>query len=59
MGLTDEFAFDPTRQALWLAFLKKNQLPMLPLQEVVAQLRNKLWPPMSKTAYDSARQRTA
>jgi predicted nucleotidyltransferase component of viral defense system len=53
MGLTDEFAFDPTRQALWLAFLKKNQLPTVPLQEVVAQLRKKLWPAMSETAYDS------
>jgi len=26
-GLTDEFAHDSSRQSLWLAFLKKNDIP--------------------------------
>lgn len=31
IGLTDEFARDSLRQSLWLAFLKKNELPPEPL----------------------------
>lgn len=42
IGLTDEFANDPSRQALWRAFLKKNGLVALPLIDVVAKLRTTL-----------------
>jgi len=38
VGLTDEFARDASRQALWLAFLKKNELPPEPLPDVVRRL---------------------
>ncbi len=46
IGLTDEFATDPSRQALWIAFLKKNQLVVIPLPEVVTTLRTVLKPAM-------------
>lgn len=39
VGLTDEFARDGSRQALWLAFLKKNELPPEPLPAIVGGLR--------------------
>lgn len=42
LGLTDEFANDPTRQVLWQAFLKKNELGIEPLFAVVARLRDVL-----------------
>lgn len=48
IGLTDEFAHDSSRQALWLAFLKKNQLEVIPLQEIVTTLRTALAPPLSR-----------
>lgn len=38
-GLTDEFANDQTRQAMWRAFQSKNNLPQQPLTEVVKSLR--------------------
>lgn len=38
VGLTDEFAHDASRQALWLAFLKKNELPPEPLPAIVGRL---------------------
>ena len=44
IGLTDEFAHDPTRQALWLAFLKKNALRPEPLSATVDRLRAALAP---------------
>ncbi len=44
VGLTDEFSGDVTRQALWHAFLKKNELDQQPLPEVVAALRARLEP---------------
>lgn len=44
IGLSDEFAGDASRQALWLAFLKKNQINTMPLQEVVAVVSNRLHP---------------
>ena len=40
VGLTDEFATDPTRQSMWTAFLRKNDLAAIPLIEVVANLRS-------------------
>ena len=39
IGLSDEFAQDQSRQALWVVFLKKNALPAAPLISVVTTLR--------------------
>lgn len=44
IGLSDEFAADNSRQTLWQAFLKKNNLDVIPLNDVVASLRVKLEP---------------
>lgn len=44
IGLSDEFANDGTRHALWAAFLRKNALEATPLQDVVGALRAKLQP---------------
>lgn len=48
IGLTDEFANDASRQILWLAFLKKNELAASPLADVVNALRVKLQPALSQ-----------
>ncbi len=50
IGLTDEFATDVSRQAPWLAFLKKNELAVVPLADVVTALRAKLQPALSQAA---------
>jgi hypothetical protein len=39
VGLTDEFSQDASRQALWLAFLRKNELMPEPLPAVIGRLR--------------------
>jgi len=39
-GLTEEFVNDASRQSIWSAFLRKNDLAVVPLQEVVAKLRS-------------------
>jgi predicted nucleotidyltransferase component of viral defense system len=39
IGLSDEFAHDPTRQSQWDTFLRKNELAFRPLPEVVLRLR--------------------
>lgn len=39
VGLTDEFGNDVSRQALWLAFVKKNELPLEPLAAIIGRLR--------------------
>lgn len=44
VGLTDEFADDASRQALWLAFLRKNDLALEPLPAIVGKLRVSLMP---------------
>jgi hypothetical protein len=44
IGLSDEFANDQSRQALWVAFLKRNALPAVPLTSVVTTLRATLQP---------------
>ena len=44
IGLSDEFANDASRQALWRAFLKKNALALTPLPETVLALRAQLHP---------------
>jgi propanediol dehydratase small subunit len=50
IGLTDEFANDASRQALWTAFLRKNELTAVPLQDVVMALRTKLQPGLAQAA---------
>ena len=49
-GLSDEFAADPSRQALWTAFVKKNDLAMVPLADVVARIRSALEPAIGLAA---------
>jgi Nucleotidyl transferase AbiEii toxin, Type IV TA system len=44
VGLSDEFASDATRMALWHALLKKNAIVHRPLVDVVAVIRAVLWP---------------
>lgn len=44
IGLSDEFSYDSSRQSLWLAFLKKNELSHEPLPAVVERLRSALAP---------------
>jgi len=48
IGLTDEFAHDSSRQSLWLAFLKKNELPTVPLPSIVDRLRSALAPALKR-----------
>jgi len=50
MGLSDEFAADPSRQALWTAFVSKNDLAMIPLADVVARIRSALEPAIGLAA---------
>ena len=50
VGLTDEFAYDASRQALWLAFLKKNELPPEPLPAIVGRLSVALAPALNTVA---------
>lgn len=49
-GLSEEFAHDASRNALWRAFLKRNELIAPPLAEVVAQLHLALWPALTEAA---------
>ena len=42
IGLSDEFANDASRQALWAAFLRKNELAAVPLNNIVTALRTTL-----------------
>ena len=50
IGLTDEFAHDSSRQSLWLAFLKKNELPPETLHVIVDRLRSLLAPALNRAA---------
>ena len=50
IGLSDEFANDASRQALWAAFLKKNNLAAVPLRDVVTALRDALQPALAQAA---------
>jgi Nucleotidyl transferase AbiEii toxin, Type IV TA system len=50
VGLTDEFAGDASRQALWLAFLRKNDLAPEPLPAVVGRVRVALMPVLKSVA---------
>lgn len=50
VGLTDEFAHDPSRQALWQAFIKKNELALEPLPTIVDRLRVALEAALNRAA---------
>ncbi|MBN8461429.1 MAG: nucleotidyl transferase AbiEii/AbiGii toxin family protein [Dechloromonas sp.] len=50
VGLTDEFAHDASRQALWQAFVKKNELAPEPLAAIVDRLRAALEPALNRAA---------
>ena len=50
IGLTDEFANDASRQTLWTAFLRKNELTAVPLQDVVSAMRLKLQQGLAQAA---------
>ena len=41
-GLSDAFVSDPTKQAQWKAFLRKNRLTPVDLGDLVARLRSRL-----------------
>lgn len=49
-GLTEAFATDPQKQVQWQGFLKKNRLEALTLEQIVADLREFLMPPLSALA---------
>jgi predicted nucleotidyltransferase component of viral defense system len=40
IGLSSEYSQDSSRQAMWLSFLKKNELKLIPLPEVVSTIKN-------------------
>ena len=46
--LSDEFARDPSRMALWQSLLKKNDIAHRPLVDVVSVLRAVLWPALRR-----------
>ncbi len=50
VGLTDEFAHDASRQALWQSFVKKNELALEPLPTIVDRLRMSLESTLKKAA---------
>ncbi len=50
VGLSDEFSGDATRQALWHALLKKNELAQQALPDIVAMLRKALEPALLRAA---------
>lgn len=52
-GLTDGFAQDPQKQAQWQAFLGKNRLEALRLEDVVASLRDFLLPAITAANVDA------
>lgn len=49
-GLTKAFATDAQKQMQWQGFLRKNRLEALTLEQVVADLRDFLMPPLSALA---------
>lgn len=50
IGLTEEFAYDPSRQALWQTFIRKNELALEPLPAVVDRLRAALAGALNRAA---------
>lgn len=49
-GLTETFAADTQKQIQWRGFLRKNRLEAPTLEQVVADLRDFLMPPLSALA---------
>lgn len=58
VGLMDEFSSDSSRQTMWHAFLKKNEISIKPLPEVVAKLREMLRPALVQAATISMQRMT-
>lgn len=54
LGLTAEFAEDPQKQTQWNAFIRKNALDAIPLEEVVKFLDGFLLAPMAAARDDQA-----
>ncbi|HRK38621.1 MAG TPA: nucleotidyl transferase AbiEii/AbiGii toxin family protein [Burkholderiaceae bacterium] len=54
IGLSDEFASDASRQALWAAFLRKNALAVMSLGDMVGALRKKLHPALANAAANTS-----
>ena len=52
-GLTEAFAHDPQKQTQWQAFLRKNQLEALALNEVVAALAGFMLPVIQAASVDA------
>lgn len=50
LGLTAEFAYDPSRQALWQAFTRKNELALEPLPAIVDRLQVALGEAINRAA---------
>ncbi len=50
VGLSDEFSGDATRQSLWHAFLRKNELAQQALPNIVDMLRKVLEPALLRAA---------
>lgn len=50
IGLTNEFANDESRQAIWKAFLSRNQLQKQALPEITKILRSRLEPILERAA---------
>ncbi len=47
IGLTDKFANDPSRESMWKAFLRKNELGQKSLVEIIGVIRNSISIPFS------------
>lgn len=47
IGLTDEFANDTSRELMWSAFLRKNELQQKSLPEIITVIRNLIQVPFS------------
>jgi len=50
VGLTEEFGTDPSRRAMWHAFIRKNELAHQALPDTVAALRRALEPALLRPA---------
>ena len=54
VGLSNEFATDLSRQTMWHVFLRKNEITIKPLSEVVMKLRAILEPALVQASTFSA-----
>lgn len=58
IAITEDFAIDSQKVTQWNAFLRKNDLPGAPLEEVVTLLREFLMPPAAALQKEEAFSRT-